>query len=335
MADSMSLKDSPAARVAAHVAQYLEHPSREYYFKVKSPFQLLQREQGVKRQFSHISTDAALDVKEEDGIAARASETLCLYQREIARVCTEIVSAKQLLGQTAALECRHLRMAADDVASNEAETENAPRGVVSLTDFLFAPSMPWSARIAVQLVTLDLEQNLLGDVGVERLCAHVLPRTKCLQRLLLASNQIRQDGLAHLCAFLQRPLEGNEKALPHLATLGLTNNELCQSSAETPASQPFSVGKSLAQILLLYKRTARRLHLNHIGLKTQDVVDMLVELFADVEAMTTRDNDHFPRFETIYLKQNDAVRPNEVEACLGQLTTSDAHKCFLTKHILL
>lgn len=327
-----------AACVKDHVAQYVHHPSREFYFKVKNPTKNLRRQQkGLKRPFSRISTDTFCTAETKEVVTtAVARKTFRLYEEEIASACSENAAASEIFRRTAALECRHLHMDATDVFDPEHEISPSA-DQLTLAEFLLSPLLPWGGSVAVHLVTLDLEQNALGDLGVERLCAHVLPHTKSLQRLLLASNQIHGGGLAHLCAFLLRLSESGERVLPHLATLGLTNNDLLDVSAEKKleltASVPFSAGKWLGEVLLLYRRTARRVHLNHVGFKTQDVVDLLVSL--SLPDATATVSSVFPCFETIYLKQNDAIDIGELEECIGKLSPPDNYKSFLAKHVLL
>ncbi|EPY16772.1 hypothetical protein STCU_11006 [Strigomonas culicis] len=332
----MALDAAADAWVHAYIAEYVRDGGRDCCFKVKSPLGGPCR---AKRPLARISSDAptAGDAVDDRAVPLPAGRVLLLYEREIARACSERECARIAFERTDALECRHLHLTAADVDGCSADAGTSHSGV-SLTHFLFSPVLPWGGRVAANLVTLDVEQNALGDRGVRELCAHVLPRTRGLRRLLLASNHIQPAGLAHLCTYLLAKAE-NGRALPQLATLGLTNNTF--GTAASPQASPGEEGlppspspaASLAKVLLLYRDTMRRIHLNHVGFDTRDVVTLLGTLFGSGDSATG--DPVFPNLETIYLKQNASVDPLKVDESLGTAASSHEQRSFLAKYILL
>lgn len=146
-----------------------------------------------------------------------------------------------------------------------------------------------------------------------------------------------------------------KRALP-LEVLGLTNNPLSTSSdpsgslSSTPSlhhpvdhtdnsaaiqwesvSSGCGIGNTLAVWLHLHSSTVRRLHLNHVGLTTEDAVQLLGKLlFGTSAALENHGGGHtlkqqqeetisgtsigtaFPAWDMLYMKQNPLVNTSDV-----------------------
>lgn len=223
------------------------------------------------------------------------------------------------------VEIRHAGLTAIDVAENcdysrdrnntegSRSTPHPPRSD-TLVFFLLHRSRPWQLD---QLVTLDLESNSLGNEGLRLLCITVLPHLPNVSRLLLASNSIGSEGLI----VLRDALELTERTVcPHLAVLGLTNNPLSEHTRE--------LGAVLSSIMLAREGSIHRLHINHVGLDT-DNATMLIQstllrshslswaarknLPPGISGAAERQWRQFPALECIYAKQNALVDVNAVK----------------------
>lgn len=170
------------------------------------------------------------------------------------------------------------------------------------------------------IAVLDLEQNNLGSEGAALLAERLLPRLCGLRRLHLASNGIGFYGLKAL----SRTTWGGP-----LEVLGLTNNNLYslsvagrQETSEQCESTDVStcVAEMLLGLILAHRRSITRLHLNHVGLTTRTAVALIRQLrsWAMSADATETLSCEVPRWDMLYLKQNDAINMMKVLAALSE-----------------
>ncbi|KPA80887.1 hypothetical protein ABB37_04296 [Leptomonas pyrrhocoris] len=219
------------------------------------------------------------------------------------------------------IELRHCELQARHI---DADAEAA----ASLTPILLSPSRLWSRPVAPSspaplgnsLTTLDLECNLLGDDGVERLCAHLLPRLPHLQRLLLASNRITTAGFLALL----RAVSLSTPSHPALAleVLGLTNNavggarEDDNNGVKDGDKDVFAAWSAAVQAFArCTAQTLRRVHLNHASLTTREAAVLI-----DTILQHTCAEGDVAVFEFLYLRENKRVSKEEVMQRLHEMT---------------
>ncbi|CAD2215544.1 hypothetical protein AGDE_13162 [Angomonas deanei] len=148
---------------------------------------------------------------------------------------------------------------------------------------------------------------------------HSSPVFARLRRLHLASNTFNLSSLRTLCGYM----EEHPSFLLQLEVLGLTNNHLCQDD------DSLSLAGCLLSVLRLRSRTIRRLHLNHVGIHADDVVEILSFLMNKIHS------GGFPSLDKLYLKQNEELNASELNRELSARFTDTVVTDFLKKYVLL
>ncbi|KPI88032.1 hypothetical protein ABL78_2908 [Leptomonas seymouri] len=304
-------------------------PSRGFLLKVNGTqlrsavVKQRKRPRGTGGTAAEVYGEAQHDVDDEDDldwpsvVIAALEDTFNAFESRLDSLSSatsgagEATSSVSSLKSLCGVEIRHCRLQATHIYPGaEAST--------SLSQLLLSPGRLWNHHatsashtvLCSSITTLDLECNLLGDDGVERLCSHLLPCLPHLQRLLLASNRITAVGFVNLL----RTLSSSKSTHPGLAleALGLTNNAVgCFYGGCSVEEGCEKLREAWLEVVQAFVRcvasTLRRVHLNHAALSTREVVVLIDALFQ--HSFSGRDPCVF---DLLYLRENKQVSKDEV-----------------------